>query len=323
MSCRPILSKTRRTFEHLWFSMAYTEIEFDGGSLSFTSEHKHSQKRIDSLFTKEPTTILWMDQFQAGDVMFDVGANVGMYSIYAGKIAGARVFAFEPESQNYSELNRNIFLNQLNDGVTAYNLAVSDRFAISSLYLSHFCPGFAHHDFGENRWAGDMDLGHHVLKRDDRLEQGSTSVRLDDIIAQGFFPQPAHIKVDVDGFEWKVVQGARDTLASPSLKTVLIETDNKIRESIEIMDLMTSLGWKFSYDQMRVNQHEAMTEQDVKDRIARGIGGQNVIYFRDDSYADLFRSYAANFVPPNPHSKPAAEMLRDEVSVGMSNGNDG
>ena len=301
MSCRPILSKTNGTFEHLYFSMDYFEITFDGGSLKFVDTNLLSRKRVNTLFTKEPTTILWMDQFKPGEVMFDVGGNVGMYSVYAGKISGARVFAFEPESQNYAELNRNIFLNQLNGVVTAYNLAASNKFELSTLFLSHFCPGFSHHDFGENRWTSDMDIGQTVLKRDDRLEQGCTSIVIDEVIAQGFFPTPQHIKVDVDGFEWKVVEGARKTLQSPELKTVLIETDNKIPESVAIIDIMTSLGWKFSYDQMRVNQHEAISEQDVKDRIANRKGGQNIIYFKDDSYFDLFRNYAENFVAPNPH----------------------
>jgi FkbM family methyltransferase len=280
--------------------MDYIEVTFDGGSLKFVDTNRLSKKRVDGLFKKEPTTILWMDQFTPGDVMFDVGGNVGMYSVYAGKISGARVFAFEPESQNYGELNRNIFLNELNGRVTAYNLAISNKFEISTLFLSHFCPGYSHHDFGENRWESDKQLGTLLVKRDERLEQGCTSVVIDDVIAQGFFPQPQHIKVDVDGFEWKVVDGARKTLQSPELKTVLIETDNGIRESVEIIDVMTSMGWKFSYDQMRVNQHEAISEQDVKDRIARGAGGQNIVYFKDDRYFDIFRHYAENFVAPNP-----------------------
>jgi FkbM family methyltransferase len=288
------------------------EITFDGGSLRFSDSHRLLKKRVDTLFTKEPTTILWMDQFKPNEIMFDIGANVGMYSVYAGKIAQARVFAFEPESQNYSELNRNIFLNGLNGRVTAYNLAVSDKFEISTLFLSHFCPGFAHHDFGENRWSEDMQVGDHVLRRDDRLEQGSTSIVLDEVIAANQFPQPNHIKVDVDGFEWKVVEGARKTLSSPELKTVLIETDNKIPESVAIMDIMSSLGWKYSFDQMRLNQHEAMSEQRVRDRIANGIGGQNIIYFKDEAYFELFKHYADTFVAPNPHTKPKYEQEQED-----------
>jgi FkbM family methyltransferase len=309
MTCRPILKKTNATFEHLYFSMDYIEIEFEGGSLKFVDTNRLSRKRVDSLFTKEPTTILWMDHIKPGEVLFDVGGNVGMYSIYAGKISGARVFAFEPESQNYGELNRNIFLNELNGKVTAYNLAASNKFDISTLFLSHFCPGFSHHDFGENRWAGDLNLGKHVMKRDERLEQGCTSIVIDDVIADGYFPQPQHIKVDVDGFEWKVVEGARRTLQSPELRTVLIETDNKIPESVAIVDIMKSMGWKFSYDQMRVNQHEAISEQDVKDRMANRIGGQNIIYFREDAYFDVFRKYADTFVAPNPHPVKQKEAV--------------
>jgi len=306
MTCRPILTRDVRLFEHLYFEMNYIEITFDGGSLKFVDTNRLSKKRVDGLFKKEPTTILWMDSFKPDEVMFDVGANVGMYSVYAGKISGARVFSFEPESQNYAELNRNIFLNQLNEKVTAYNLAASNRFEIATLYLSHFCPGYSHHDFGENRWTEDKRLGSQLVKRDERLQQGCVSIRLDDAVRDGVFPQPQHIKVDVDGFEWKVVEGARETLASPQLKTVLIETDNSIRESVAIIDIMTSMGWKFSYDQMRVNQHEAMSEQDVRDRIQRGAGGQNIIYFKDETYFDYFRQYAERFVPPNPLKPKAA-----------------
>ena len=283
------------------------EIEFEGGNLKFVDTNRLSRKRVDSLFTKEPTTILWMDQFKPGEVMFDIGGNVGMYSVYAGKIAAARVFAFEPESQNYGELNRNIFLNELNGRVTAYNLAASNKFEIATLFLSHFCPGYSHHDFGENRWSTDMQLGPQLVKRDERLEQGCTSIVIDDVIAEGFFPQPQHIKVDVDGFEWKVIEGARKTLQSPELKTVLIETDNKIPESVKIIEYMASLGWKFSYDQMRVNQHEVISEQDVKDRVANGIGGQNVIYYKDEAMADVFRHYAEHFVAPNPIKAKSTE----------------
>jgi FkbM family methyltransferase len=300
MSCYQILSKVNGKFEQQYCSIDYFEVTFERGSLRFANTNRLSEKRLDNLFTKEPTTILWMDQFKSGEVMFDVGANLGMYSIYAGKIRGARVFAFEPESQNYAELNKNIFLNELTGFVKAYNLAASNQFDIATLFLSHFCPGYSFHDFGENRWTSDMQFANHFVKRDDRLEQGCMSIALDDAIGRGFLPQPHHIKVDVDGFEWKVVDGGRKTLKSPQLKTVLIETDNKISESVEIIETMTSMGWKYSYDQMRVNQHEAISQQHLKDRIAHRKGGQNIIYFRDDAYFDIFRRYAENFVAPNP-----------------------
>ncbi len=300
MTTKKILKREIKTYKLQYFEAQYFELEFEGGTLAYTYTNRLSQKRVDTLFTKEPTTIVWMDSFKPGEVLFDVGANVGMYSCYAARISGARVFSFEPESQNYAELNRNIFFNSLHDRVTAYNLAASNVAENSVLYLSQFCPGYSHHDFGENRWDKPKQLGELLVKPEERLTQGCTSIRLDDVVANGTFPQPDHLKVDVDGFEWKVIDGALKVLSSPKLKTALIETDNNIPESVKIIDIMTSLGWKFSYDQMRVNQHEVVSEQVVKDRIARRKGGQNIVYFREDSYYDLFRRYADTFVAPNP-----------------------
>ena len=60
--------------------------------------------------TKEPETLDWIDGFSREDVMFDVGANVGLYSLYAGK-RGVRVYSFEPEAQNYAGLTSNCMAN--------------------------------------------------------------------------------------------------------------------------------------------------------------------------------------------------------------------
>ena len=67
--------------------------------------------------------------------MFDVGANVGMYSIWAAATKGINVIAIEPESQNYAVLNKNILLNNLKDKVTALCFAMSDEEKISELNL--------------------------------------------------------------------------------------------------------------------------------------------------------------------------------------------
>lgn len=69
--------------------------------------------RVSSFSTKEPDTLEWMDTIPPGSVIWDIGANVGLYSVYAAKSRGARVFAFEPSVFNLELLARNIFLNQL------------------------------------------------------------------------------------------------------------------------------------------------------------------------------------------------------------------
>ncbi|HEY5918287.1 MAG TPA: hypothetical protein VIU13_12820, partial [Chryseolinea sp.] len=57
--------------------------------------------RCETYDTKEPETLDWIDKFKKDEILFDIGGNIGVYSMYAGK-KGARVYAFEPESQNFS-----------------------------------------------------------------------------------------------------------------------------------------------------------------------------------------------------------------------------
>lgn len=96
---------------------------------------------------KEPDTIEWINGFQKGETLLDVGANIGVFSLYAG-LRGHKVVAVEPESQNYSLLNQNIFLNKLDEKVEAFNIALSDKNGATSLYLSEFAPGMALHAVG-------------------------------------------------------------------------------------------------------------------------------------------------------------------------------
>ena len=124
--------------------------------------------RVDSLFTKEPDTIEWIRGFQAGEVFVDIGANVGMYTIWAAKTRGVRTFAFEPESQNYALLCRNIVMNELSERVVAYCLALSDSAGYSLLHLSQFQLGGSCHSFGEK-------IDHNLEHRDTKLSQGCVS----------------------------------------------------------------------------------------------------------------------------------------------------
>ena len=285
------------------FEFPADEIVTSGGRrLRYASTSKQSKARNRSLLSKEPTTIVWLDTMAPDEVLVDIGANVGMYSIYGG-VVGARVYAFEPEALNFAELNKNIYANGLHDRVTAYCLAISNQVEVSVLHLGGFGVGWAHHDFGENRWAGDKTFGTLKMEKARRVRQGCVAFPLDELVARGAIPTPHHIKIDVDGFEWKVFEGARETLANPQLKTVLLEVDFAIPESLALVGKMRELGWHYSRDQVRINQHEVTTFEKIEDLMRRGKAGNNFIFYRDDQrarYDELFRAYAEAFVPPNP-----------------------
>jgi FkbM family methyltransferase len=295
---RPIGEIRRFTFESDFFSTPCLEIEVDGRKLRYVESNRLAGKRVTSIFSKEPTTIPWLETFGEDDVLVDIGANVGMYSIYSAAVTGCRVYAFEPESLNYAELNKNIFVNGLHGRVVAYNLAMSDVAEVGALYLGAFGYAYSHHDFNENTWTEDKHFGEKVTAKDRRLLQGCASESLDRLVASGAIPAPSHIKIDVDGLEHRVFAGMRETLTSSSLKSVLIEIDHKNPGCEEIIETMLGDGWRVSMDQLRTNRKVILTEEQVNSMRRKRSGGFNYIFFRDDSYERLFADFLDGYVPP-------------------------
>lgn len=299
-------SITKREIDAGIVAFPVEELDVSGRIVRYVTTSRQSQKRIRSLLTKEPLTIPWIETFKPDEVMVDIGANVGMYGIYAG-VVGCRVFAFEPEALNYAELNKNIFVNGLHGRVTAYCMAISDSAEVSVLHLSGFSYAGSHHDFGENWWNSDRLIGGRTVERDKRPQQGCVSFSLDELVARQVLPPPNHIKIDVDGIEYKVIRGAAETLKRPELKTILLEVDFKIPQSLELVDQLKSQGWKLSQHQLRVNQHEYMPEGRIESLMERRKGGANFIFFKDDQYFRFFEEFTQTFVPPNPVPAPAAQ----------------
>ena len=214
-----------------------TELKFGDVSVSYVTPNTFTKWRVDSLFEKEPITIEWIANFNAEDVLFDVGANVGMYTVWAAKTRGVRVFAFEPEAQNFSLLNRNIFLNGLGSSVNAYCLAMSDVAGLSQLHLSAFVAGGSCHSLGER-----VDFKHDPMKP--AYSQGCVSARLDDLVASGIVLEPDHIKIDVDGFEPKVIAGARRIIEGNKLRSLLIEVNQNLADHLQMVAELNALGFK-------------------------------------------------------------------------------
>jgi FkbM family methyltransferase len=162
--------------------------------------------------TKEPETLTWIDGFSKDDVLFDVGANIGLYSLYAGK-RGVRVYSFEPEGQNYAGLANNCLNNRL-DNVTPYCLALAEREHFDLLYVTSTNPGDSQHNLGEKN---------PMYSRECSGTQGIFASTLDALCFERGFPIPQHIKIDVDGLEDRILQGAQKVLAHPQFRSLLLE----------------------------------------------------------------------------------------------------
>jgi FkbM family methyltransferase len=280
-----------------WLDLEFAEIDVRGEPMRFATTGSSSKKRLRTLFSKEPITLAWIDTFAKGDALFDVGANVGMYTIYAAVTRQSPVYSFEPEALNYAELNKNIFLNNLHGQVLGYCVALSDVDKPDKLLLSDFGLGISYHDFEENSWTEDKQFAHdwHVSK-DNRRAQGCIGHRLDTLIAEGL-PVPQHIKIDVDGLEHRVVEGMLDTLRNPALKTVLIEINFDNPLNLEIVNRLEQLGWRYSWDQLRINRKVKFSVEKIKSYQRRGLGGLNYIFYKDDFYDEFFKKLFDAYAP--------------------------
>lgn len=141
---------------------------------------------------------------RSDDVFYDVGANIGVFTILAGIVRDAQCVAFEPVPETFSYLEQNMRLNAIPDTVSILNQGVGK-------------------EAGTLRFTSNEGATNHVLASD---ESSSAAIELpvatlDDTIRS--YPSPTVLKVDVEGFEHDVIAGAKNVLESPSLKVVMLE----------------------------------------------------------------------------------------------------
>jgi FkbM family methyltransferase len=168
---------------------------------------------------KEPWTIDWLERhLRAGDVVYDIGANVGAYALVAAHRVGptGRVFAFEPGYASFAHLCDNVVLNGLESTIAPIPLPVGERSALSHLSYHRLYPGHARHVSGDDDSA-DTDSP--------AYRQPVLLMALDDLVRQFELPTPRLMKIDVDGTELAVLRGARTLLRQTSVEHLLIEIE--------------------------------------------------------------------------------------------------
>jgi len=212
------------------------KIDAGGRVLRYQTPNTVCLRRVLSLQTKEPDTIAWLNGMPEASVYLDVGANVGMYAVYAGVLRKARVYAFEPEAQNYAVLCSNLVLNGLNSRALAWCAALSDAPSFDRIFLSEPGVGASSHSFGE-----EVDVYLNPYKA--ALSHGCHATTIDHMVASGAMDVPAYIKIDVDGFEHKVIAGAAATLRDPAVRSLLVEINSHLPEHTAIVEMLAALGF--------------------------------------------------------------------------------
>jgi FkbM family methyltransferase len=170
------------------------------------------------------------------DVVWDVGANVGLYSCFVGQIAD--VVAFEPQPANYNRLNENLEANRVSAETFECALGDSDE-------TVEFDMDSRGQIAGAGRGAVAAGDGGHSV---DQKEGGS-------LVTEGVAP-PSVVKIDVEGAEEAVIDGIENLLRSPDCRLVLSEVH--LARAIEIEDVEAKLSeLDFDVSEFERSENEA------------------------------------------------------------------
>ncbi len=160
-------------------------------------------------------------------MLFDIGANVGLYSLYYAGSNNRKAYAFEPSVFNLALLAKNIFENNLQDKIKIITNTLTQENKIDNFTLSTIEEGGALSAFGvEYEYDGK------IIKK--QLSYQTLGLSLDFLLRQKIIiDYPSLIKIDVDGIEHLILAGAEETLKNQSCKTVLIEINNSFVEQAQ------------------------------------------------------------------------------------------
>lgn len=188
-----------------------------GTSLVFAAPNGVNRTRVQTFSTKEPETLRWIDDIPERATLWDIGANVGLYSCYAAKARGCRVIAFEPSVFNLELLARNVFLNGLTSTITIVSMPLFERVMESTFNMT------------TTEWGGALSTfaaKHGFDGRELRkvFEFRTVGLSMDECLSELGLPAPQYIKMDVDGIEHLILRGGARTLQG--VKSISLEIND-------------------------------------------------------------------------------------------------
>lgn len=189
---------------------------------------------------KEPETIAWIEElFKPGEVFYDVGANVGAYSLVASKYLHGDVIihSFEPSFSTYYELCKNIVLNKCDQNIYPHMIGLSSVSGSMVFNYHSLEIGDSLHILGEDLTVGDAPLR-------PVFRQNIMAFTVDDLILRFDYPIPNHIKLDVDGTELEILKGAERTLQDPRVRSLLVEVHLLNGQAEKAESFLSKLGFK-------------------------------------------------------------------------------
>ena len=195
--------------------------------------------RYDTFAAKEPEMFEWINEYGGDGSFYDIGANIGLYSLYYAKNHKGNVFSFEPSVFNLKQLAKNVSINAMNEKITIISNPLTNKTGIAGFVNGSDTEGGAMGAFG-------VDFGWDGKAIDSQFKYSLLGFSLDDLIEKNIITEtPSLIKIDVAGIEHLILKGALKTLESQTLKSIYVEVNEDFHEhSDRIKAILEGAGFR-------------------------------------------------------------------------------
>ena len=221
---------------------SYESIDIKGKKTNFFIPNSFTKYRLSTFYFKEPDTIKWLNEFEDKDnlIFWDIGANVGNYSIYAAqKYNSINVVAFEPSHSNLRILSRNISINNLSNKINIIQLPLSNQeLQLNLMNETDFVEGGSFNSFKETYTSSKQ-------KTNWKNSYKILGTSIDYLVEKKILNIPDYIKIDVDGIEHLILEGAKKTLQLECCRSILVEINEELKDQSELSNkILTDSGYK-------------------------------------------------------------------------------
>ncbi len=232
-------------------------------SFEMIVETEMEKYRYKTWATKEPETLEWITSFGPHDIFYDIGANIGIYTLYAASLLPASmIYAVEPDPRNYKRLRENVEKNGYHH-VQCYQVAMSSRHRIDNFYVCDLETGASGGQIG----APIDESGEHFEPKESNL---ITTMDFYWLRESWHIYPPNHIKIDVDGHEGDILEGFYP-ICNEKVKSLLVEFNG---ESAPHVEKLRSLGFTIDNRFNRMKKHSRFRRE------REGIAARNIVFTR-------------------------------------------
>ena len=229
-------------FPEFWQENSYCKKKILDLNVSFFIPNNLIRWRVDTLYSKEPDTLDWISHFDRdkNTIFWDIGANIGLYSIFnAINNPDSETYAFEPSTSNLRILSRNISINNLDQKIKIFtNPLTENDIQFLNMKEKNFQEGSAFNNF-------DRTYNSRLDKKYNNCYQ-ILGMNIKYILSNNILKYPNYIKIDVDGNEDLIINGAGVLLKNKKIKSILCEIDeNDEKKKNKIISLLESYNFKF------------------------------------------------------------------------------